>query len=158
MAEPRNPLLKRRLGRVLGISSVVLGLVLVGSSQLRMQYIVDRLNEEIAQRTASQCVSAWNRVEDIRNGDEKVYRRNASTLLALSQTGTPPTPEQQKRIDQYRAQVELDVVEIRAANADPKCDLKAARRVLGEDADGTLSRLRVYGNVVPGTVPGRSAH
>lgn len=83
-----------------------------------------RVENEIANRAATDCVDAWHSTEAIRDGDEATYRRNAQTLVALSEGANPD------QIAAYLAQVERDVAEIRAKNPDPDCDLGAALRRL----------------------------
>ncbi len=103
---------------------------MVGWAQVRMQYIVDRLDNEAALRVATQCVASWERIEQIRLADEKAYRRNAETLIGLASNPNPDI------VAQYLQQVESDVVEIRATNPDPECDLGAAQRLLAGTSDG----------------------
>jgi len=127
VAQSRHPVLRGRVGRGLAVASVVGGLALVGSSQLRMQYLVDRLDEEAGLRVATQCVAAHERTDQIRDGDERTYRRLADTLIELASDADPAI------VDRYRVLIERDVAEVRAANKRPDCDLRAAQAKL----DGT---------------------
>lgn len=81
--------------------------------------------EQVYQHDKAQaCVAAWERVEGIRDMGEATYRRNARTLIALSTNADPD------KVAAYKAQVERDVLEIRAKVADPICDLTTAKRRL----------------------------
>jgi len=73
---------------------------------------------------AQTCVNGWEGREQTRDMNEKTYRRNAETLLSFA-SGSDPA-----RLAAYRAQVERDVVEIRATLPNPSCDLDAAKRRL----------------------------
>jgi len=78
---------------------------------------------------AQRCVTAWTAREDVRDGDEQTYRRNAETLISLATTTSP------ERIAQYRELVEADVKEIRAQLPNPDCDLAAANRFLTREGN-----------------------
>jgi len=119
-----------RLGRPLATGSVVLGLSLVGWSQVRMQQIVDKQERETDLRIATQCVASHERIEQIRTSDETAYRRQNQTLIELvEQFSDDPTDV----VTAIRAAGERDVAEIRAAVDDPDCDLEAAKKLVEEE-------------------------
>lgn len=72
---------------------------------------------------AADCIEAWRDQEATRDMGERVYRRNAETLIAVAAAEDPNRPE----VLAYRRMVERDVAEIRAELPDPECDLSAAR-------------------------------
>jgi hypothetical protein len=85
---------------------------------------VDALERQVKLSDAQRCVDAWAAREDVRDGDETTYRRNADTLASFSTDA--------RRVAQYRAQVEADVIEIRAQLPDPDCDREAAVHLLDD--------------------------
>jgi hypothetical protein len=111
--------------RALGVLSVVAGLSAVGFSQIRQQHLDDQQQADRRHEEAILCVRSWAAREDIRDMAEKVYRRNAETLLSLATEETP-------NVIRYRELIEGDVLEIRATLADPECDLEAAEQRLEE--------------------------
>lgn len=113
-------------GRLLATLSVVIGLALVGFSQVRMQQVVDKVEHEAELRIATQCVASHERIEQIRDGDEKAYRGGAEAIIAVA---TEADPEDVRR---YREVIEGTVLDIRSANPDPDCDLEQAKKTLAE--------------------------
>jgi hypothetical protein len=75
----------------------------------------------VADRAAELCVASWAAREDTRDMAEAAYRRNAQTLIGLASGDNPEV------VEEYKRQVETDVVEIRAVLPDPTCDLQAAQ-------------------------------
>lgn len=108
------------------VAMLLASLSAVGAYQAQRdtEHQADQLAAVIATLKATSCVAAWERVDGIRDGDERVYRRNAQTLIGLSANADP------ERVAAYKAQVERDVAEIRAEQADPACDPAAAKRRL----------------------------
>ena len=87
-----------------------------------MQQIIHQQAADNVYDEAIRCVRSYSAREDIRDMAEKVYRRNADTLLSF---GTDPNDPDALR---YRELVETDVDEIRATLEDPECDLGEAQR------------------------------
>lgn len=107
---------------VLIVVVMAFGLWRVETTANRAEETADRLDAETELNDAQRCVNAWEGREDTRDMAEAGYRRNAETLLSFA--GDSP------RAQEYREQVERDVVEIRAALPDPECSLEAAERRL----------------------------
>jgi hypothetical protein len=129
---------KRRLSEAFGnrtlrdaLVGIFVSILLLGGATVYGFYKIERVvaarDHDLAVADAKRCVAAWDGREDARDMAEKGYRRNAETLVALSQSATP------ERIAAYKAQVELDVAEIRATLPDPSCSLTDAREQIADE-------------------------
>jgi hypothetical protein len=134
VAESHDSVVKRRsaIGRALGVGSVILGLVFLGGAQIRATQLVDRIDREAELRQAQGCVASYERVQQLRDGDEFVIRLAAETLIAVGEDPERPrTPEELERIERFKELVEGDVQEARDNyTVLTPCDLEKARALL----------------------------